>query len=1761
MPRHKGVARKHHLWQDNVNNGIISPNNREMEEVEVVTTPNIREESYGLWKLGANVIIPSNSSNYTKISQTERHLPLEFTIGIIDCSHLLLNDKYEVYIKNSGEVLEVINPNNYDDCWHLILTPYPGIKKEKLFASIIDNKLFLIVSLQSELDKARIGDAILNLCLQNSNSKPLWYRNGSNENSVPLFMKLLLENSNNLNVTKKELQNDLFAIGMRTRLRDYQLEGVNVMLMSYLNDMFIDLDKPFPSAQFGSALGYLPINSVDEKTTLWYDLYTGEISPTEPIIATRIPNPKCFLLCDEMGLGKTLQILSLILLVKKYNTDNNLRVVSQHKNLTSQIGIENIISNQRLQVVSSCYCENEYSTGGLIECISCNKFCHCSCAGIAEDELADVPKNKNYCIINSKYECMSCACKRGYRSKIPSNAALIVIPDTLVAQWTQEIRKHTNSSSLNVFIYEGLQGKRSGGIGRARYEPLLNPLLLAEYDVIIIGFKALVGEYHLATQQEKVMNNVTIRTRASRSVDSQYFPPPIVCLHFNIIIVDETQRLESEKHDSANKPLKMTMMLTGKFLVCVSGTPLLNSKLEDLYPIIKFFGVEPFANNKIAWNNMFTHQIVNSETISKWLFALCKNFVLYRSKNSVKSQLGLKDRIVILKQLTFSTFEMALYQEKQDKLIKLLGAENSRINIDSINQSVESLRKGCCHPSCFDSIYSNSKSTKKKNNNNSVAHTVGGGAHGKIPRPFSEIMILKIEQIKNVCEEKFRSLLFHSFTLVGSLLLMAAVANSSEYEHLYDDYSFTPASLRALALEIYSFILRLVERNQSIVKLTSLVKIHGGAYYDHGTYTDTEFITTKPIQLLWCIVDPSLCSTAESSNKRRKVTNTEWTRLDATQLLAPSDDEMRNPAAEFPACSSSIYAKLTFHSNKKITSMLISQDVSDSIQHMSTKMKVNDVYSLLFPRDIVLQVITTVDDTATDIFHGQIPFPTFSSATFATSLDNNPFKLAPFSIPNITNYNSRKSYRILIQNVHSTVLLVKLSESLQYEYKWDFIEAVDMAQANIIALNVELGEPSIELDVFQELHLYHNIQQVHKIMESNNEKSNISCALQVKNLSNDLAMSERYLHHVLMNHHESVAATSTEVVNSQLEFEMEAENVDPERIIIDRIKAKQQYIEDNYMRNVLARDLSAKHSLEDCANKIHTQEIVLEELALTSNVSRTWWISAITEICSSDSDIFLSHLHNTIVSSDDAYTRFKSFHSFQGLILIMSTVYSELIELRKKALKSLSELVSNPSQNLIDESSNCRVCRDYLGKTGTPCFMCTLHEDVLKAYESYIVTYKTKTSHLVSKNNGAFKDVDNEDLYLKYFDEGKVDGGFVMIMKYLKLYITRNNLRVFSALAKEEEVLLGLLQAELRAMFAYWGQHLSLLKNFDELNQCKERIALKLYDNDANNGLYAHELHQNCLLSIQSSILAEKELVLHKSTLCFYRNQEEDSRKQKQSTEEVDECIICKDPLYDLDQANLVMLPCFHIYHRICVFDWVGKHRKCPFCSLKVTPIDLIPVSPMKTRERTTAPKVTVMSSLSSSTDINIASSASRQIKLEGEYGTKLEQILRDIKLILMDNEKSDDKIVVFSEWMEMLSILSFGLQQNHIKHSLCTNKNTDFKQHGSLQEFKHRIDVRVLLLPLYLGAEGLDLIVASHVFLIEPIRKESIERQAINRCHRLGNTKQTYVYKYYLKDTIEERMITKESSLQEDDGIEIISSNKKEDLLSLENIKYLLNL
>jgi hypothetical protein len=51
-----------------------------------------------------------------------------------------------------------------------------------------------------------------------------------------------------------------------------------------------------------------------------------------------------------------------------------------------------------------------------------------------------------------------------------------------------------------------------------------------------------------------------------------------------------------------------------------------------------------------------------------------------------------------------------------------------------------------------------------------------------------------------------------------------------------------------------------------------------------------------------------------------------------------------------------------------------------------------------------------------------------------------------------------------------------------------------------------------------------------------------------------------------------------------------------------------------------------------------------------------------------------------------------------------------------------------------------------------------------------------------------------------------------------------------------------------------------------------------------------------------------------------------------------------------------------------------------------------------------------------------------------------------------------------------MIDIVSEALLMNDILYSLCSNRTKDFVDNGPLEIFKSSIDVRVLLMPLYLG-------------------------------------------------------------------------------------------
>ena len=66
---------------------------------------------------------------------------------------------------------------------------------------------------------------------------------------------------------------------------------------------------------------------------------------------------------------------------------------------------------------------------------------------------------------------------------------------------------------------------------------------------------------------------------------------------------------------------------------------------------------------------------------------------------------------------------------------------------------------------------------------------------------------------------------------------------------------------------------------------------------------------------------------------------------------------------------------------------------------------------------------------------------------------------------------------------------------------------------------------------------------------------------------------------------------------------------------------------------------------------------------------------------------------------------------------------------------------------------------------------------------------------------------------------------------------------------------------------------------------------------------------------------------------------------------------------------------------------------------------------------------------------------------------------------------------------------------------------------------------MRAVLLPFKSGCAGLNVVEATHVFLIEPLLNVAVEAQAIGRVHRIGQAKPTTVHRMIVEETVEERV------------------------------------
>ena len=193
-----------------------------------------------------------------------------------------------------------------------------------------------------------------------------------------------------------------------------------------------------------------------------------------------------------------------------------------------------------------------------------------------------------------KFECLACCCNdiRSSGSLLKTRCVLIVVPDPIVQQWTQEISKHFIESALTVTVYEGCDKK----LLRSNSFRSLYPHELGKADVIIISLRTLQAEYHLANMFPEGRRPIekTTSLRGGKSASSRhsddYFCPPWLCLDFSLLVIDETQKIESLNSSASS----MCNRIAAGYRISVSATPLANNNWA-ICVLSAFLRVKPFC--------------------------------------------------------------------------------------------------------------------------------------------------------------------------------------------------------------------------------------------------------------------------------------------------------------------------------------------------------------------------------------------------------------------------------------------------------------------------------------------------------------------------------------------------------------------------------------------------------------------------------------------------------------------------------------------------------------------------------------------------------------------------------------------------------------------------------------------------------------------------------------------------------------------------------------------------------------------------------------------------------------------------------------------------------------------------------------------------------------------------------------------------------------------------------------------------------------
>lgn len=118
----------------------------------------------------------------------------------------------------------------------------------------------------------------------------------------------------------------------------------------------------------------------------------------------------------------------------------------------------------------------------------------------------------------------------------------------------------------------------------------------------------------------------------------------------------------------------------------------------------------------------------------------------------------------------------------------------------------------------------------------------------------------------------------------------------------------------------------------------------------------------------------------------------------------------------------------------------------------------------------------------------------------------------------------------------------------------------------------------------------------------------------------------------------------------------------------------------------------------------------------------------------------------------------------------------------------------------------------------------------------------------------------------------------------------------------------------------------------------------------------------------------------------------------------------------------------------------------------------------------------------------------------------------------------SSHKALIFSQFTSFLAIARTEFDRRGWNYAYLDGATK--KRNDPIRQFKENEKTRFFLISLKAGGFGLNLTAADYCILLDPWWNPAVEAQAVDRTHRIGQTNPVMVYRFIIKDTIEEKVL-----------------------------------